>query len=279
MDFLAFASAHGLRIGRLESGHIRRCPTEDHPRSDNGAYLFDGQWGWVQDWATMTEPAYWTDETITKPEDMAALRARMEASRKQHAQERAKDAAEAARKAAAIIKGAKADLHPYLEKKGFPESVGLVWEKDESRLLVVPMFIGSTIAGCQLIDRDGDKKFLKGQRTNGAEFVIGQTGMDIWCEGYATALSIHASLMAMKVQCRVHACFSAGNLQRMAKRGFVVADNDESKTGEKVAQATGLPYYMPSEKGWDFNDYHQSRGTFAAGMELRNFLNAKRARR
>jgi putative DNA primase/helicase len=85
--------------------------------------------------------------------------------------------------------------------------------------------------------------------------------------------------MAMKVQCRVHACFSAGNLQRMAKRGFVVADNDESKTGEKVAQATGLPYYMPSEKGWDFNDYHQSRGTFAAGMELRNFLNAKRARR
>lgn len=279
MDFRSFAHAHGVEINRLEQGRITRCATTEHPRKRNGAYLFEGQWGWCMDWGQHPEPIYWQDDSIVSPEQIADLKARMEASRRMHAAERSREAANAARKAASIIKEAKPDLHPYIERKGFPDALGLVWEKDGDRLLVVPMRIGSTVAGCQVIDADGNKKFMRGQRTNGAEFVIGQTGVDVWCEGYATALSIHAALMAMKVQCRVHACFSAGNLQRMAKRGVVVADNDESQTGEKAAQSTGLPYYMPPEKGWDFNDYHQSRGTFAAGMELRNFLNAKRARR
>lgn len=279
MQFLQFAHAHGVEIGRLEQGRITRCATSEHPRKKNGAYLFAGDWGWVQDWASHVEPVYWQDDSIVSDEQIADLKARMEASRRMHAAERAREAAEAARKAASIINEAKPDLHLYLERKGFPEALGLVWEKDGDRLLVVPMRIGSTVAGCQVIDADGNKKFMRGQRTNGAEFVIGQTGVDVWCEGYATALSVHSCLAAMKIPARVHACFSAGNMQRMAKRGFVVADNDESQTGEKAAQSTGLPYYMPPEKGWDFNDYHQSRGTFAAGMELRNFLNAKRARR
>lgn len=272
MDFVQFATIHGLDIRRLEQGRISRCPTKDHPRKQNGAYLFDGLWGWAMDWATMLEPAYWTDDTVTKPDDLAALRASMEASRKQHALERAREARNAAQKAKSIIKQARMEQHAYLDSKGFREAVGLVWYPDEdTNLLVIPMTIGSEIAGCQLIDRDGNKKFLKGQRTNGAEFVFGSSGADFWCEGYATAKTIHAAMTAMKTPCRVHACFSAGNLERMAKRGFVVADNDISNTGEKAAKATGLPYYMPTEPGWDFNDLHVARGLFAAGMELRGF--------
>lgn len=277
MDFISFANAHGLIIDRLESGRIRRCATKEHARKKNGAYLFEGQWGWCMDWSQHPEPIYWQDASIVSPEQLADLKARMEASRRIHAAERLREAANAARNAASIIKEAKPDLHPYLERKGFPDALGLVWEKDGERLLVVPMRIGSTVAGCQVIDHDGNKRFLRGQRTNGAEFVIGQTGADVWCEGYATALSIHACLTAMKIQAKVHACFSAGNLQRMAKTGFVVADCDASQTGEKAAQATGLPYIMPPEVGTDWNDYHMAAGKFAAGMALRQFL-TKRAR-
>lgn len=273
MNFSDFAAIHGLDIRRLELGKIIRCPTKDHPRSDNGAFFYSGDWGWCQNWAEMSEPVYWTDDTITRPEDLAALRARMEASRKQHAQERARDAQNAAQKAKAIIKQARIEQHAYLDSKGFREAVGLVWYPDEdTNLLVIPMYVGRDVVGCQLINRDGEKKFLRGQKTNGAEFVLGSYGVEIWCEGYATALSIHTTLKAMKVLCRVHACFSAGNLQRMAKAGYVVADNDASQTGEKAAQATGLPYWMPEQTGQDFNDFHVDRGTFSAGMELRQWL-------
>lgn len=277
MNFVAFATIHGLDIRRLEQGKITRCPTKDHPSKQNGAYLFDGDWGWVQSWETMLEPEYWKDETIVKPEQLEALRMRMESSRKQHAIERAKDAANASSKAKAIIKQARIEQHSYLDSKGFREAVGLVWYPDEeTNLLVIPMEINGDVVGCQLIDRNGDKKFLKGQRTKGATFTFGRTGIDIWCEGYATAKSIHACLSAMKVPCMVHACFSAGNMQRMAKTGICIADNDASHAGEKAAQATGLPYWMPSEQGWDFNDVHASQGTFAAGMALRQFLQKAR---
>ena len=280
MNFVDFAAAHGLIIDRIEAGRWVRVPTKDHPRSKNGAYFFDGDYAHVQNWAEMSECVTWRDDRPMTLTETHAMKARMEASRLAQAMERKHAQQQAAGKAKAIIKQAKYEQHAYFDSKGFRDMPGLVWYPDEeTNLLVIPMRADKEIVGCQLISRDGVKKFLRGQKTNGAEFVIGTGGVDMWCEGYATALSIHAALAAMKVQCRVHACFSAGNLQRMAKRGFVVADNDESQTGQKAAQATGLPYYMPSESGWDFNDYHQSRGTFAAGMELRNFLNAKRARR
>ena len=272
MMFLEFAAAHGLDIRHLEHGRISRCPTKDHPRKENGAYLFDGLWGWIQDWSTMLEPVYWTDETITKPDELAALRQRMEASRKQHAQERAKEAASAAKRAQTIIASAKQEQHAYLDSKGWRDTWMVWYPSEEVNLLVIPMRIGKDVCGVQLIDRNGQKKFLRGQRTNGAEYVFGTRGVDVWCEGFATARSISECLSLTGVQARVHACFSAGNLQRMAKTGVVIADNDASQTGEKAAQATGLPYWMPEQTGQDFNDFHIDRGTFSAGMELRRFL-------
>lgn len=279
MDFMSFAAAQGLIIDRLESGRIRRCATKEHTRKKNGAYLYAGDWGWVQSWESMTEPAYWRDESIVDPVEIERQKARIESSRIMHATERARERANAARKAQAIRNEAKPAEHTYLDSKGFKGALGLVVERDEARLLVIPMTIAGKMVGCQLIDEAGEKKFLRGQRTNNAEFIFGSSGVDVWCEGWATAKSIHACLSALKVPCMVHACFSAGNLQRMARTGFVVADCDASQTGEKAAQATGLPYWMPEQVGTDFNDYHAAVGTFAAGMELRKWLQkAKRAR-
>lgn len=277
MDFQTFATAHGVDIHRLDHGRITRCPTLSHPRKKNGAYLFNGDFGWVQDWAQHPEPVYWHDQNITKPNDLAALRARMEASRKQHAQERAREAHAAAKRAQTIINAAVHEKHAYLDAKGWQDK-GLVWYPSEGvNLLVIPMRINGALAGCQLIDRDGNKRFLKGQRTSGAEYVFGSAGTDIFSEGWATARSIHECISATGMRARVHACFSACNLQRIAKTGFVVADNDASQTGEKAAIATGLPYYLP-ETG-DFNDLHRAAGTFTAGMELHKTIFSMKALR
>jgi putative DNA primase/helicase len=143
---------------------------------------------------------------------------------------------------------------------------------EETNLLLIPMRIGRDVVGCQLIDIEGRKKFLRGQRTAGAEFVFGSSGRDIWCEGFCTGLAVHAALQALRLHALVHVTFSAGNLKVMAKSGWIVADNDASGTGEESAKKTGLPYYLPEIEGEDFCDEWQRIGTFKASMRLQKFL-------
>lgn len=277
-DFLSFAQSHGLVIRDLVRGKIARCHTESKPTHKNGAYLFDGEWGWVQDHAQHTEIILWkTDKPLTLLE-RSAMQKRMLASREQHQRERDRDAQFAAKKAVAILRAAKTEQHAYLDAKGFPSLSGLVYyPMDGINLLVIPMRIGAVTVGCQMIDRDGGKKFLKGQRTNDAEYIIGSDGADWLVEGYATGLSLQACLAALKIPCRVHVCFSAGNLVRIAarlKKAYVVADNDVSGVGEKAAIATGHPYYLP-EAG-DLNDQHKIDGTFKASMKLKNWITGQK---
>lgn len=197
----------------------------------------------------------------------------VEARRRDHAardaaeaKERARSALVASNKAKAIIAASVLEKHSYLDAKGFGDAVGLVYYPAPGKnLLIIPMRVNNDVVGVQMIDRDGAKMFLKGQRTSGAEFVFGARGHEIYCEGWATGRSI--------IQCipgvRVRVCFSAGNLQRMAKTGFVVADNDKSGTGEAAAKATGLPYFLPPVIGQDYNDMHREIGTLLSGMALK----------
>jgi putative DNA primase/helicase len=134
------------------------------------------------------------------------------------------------------------------------------------------MFFKNELCGVQKINIDGDKRFLFGQICNGAEFVIGSNGLDVWCEGFCTGMAAHKALSALKIHARVHIAFSANNLLRMAKKGFVIADNDSSKTGEQVAIKTGLKFYMPPEIGTDFCDFWKQSGTLKAGMALKKAM-------
>ncbi len=274
MNFLQFAEAHGLIIRSMTAGKIARCRTIDKPQHKNGAYLFDEDFGWVQNHATMTDPAIWhPDRAEGAPQiDRAAMARRRAADEARLRQDREN----AAKKAREIVKACTQTQHDYLHKKGFPDMRGLVYREDSDNLLVVPMYSGKLIVGCQMIDVDGNKKFLHGQQAKGAEFALGRGDMHAWCEGYATGLSIHA---AAKQRLTVHVCFSAGNLTLMAKQagnGIVVADNDPSGTGEKAAQATGLSCYMPPTVGQDFNDLHRELGLFKAAMTLNEFLRENR---
>lgn len=265
-DFISFAKALGIIITSAPPiGVWRRYPTVDHPKKRNGSVKFMGDHAFIQNWATDQQVQVWRGEGAqinTKYLRLLSERADILKMEQQ---------AKAAKKAGWIMHQTQIAKHPYLESKGFLEEQGNVWVRETHKALVIPMRVNDRIVGCQLIDETGDKKFLFGQRTSDAEYVINNKGPHILCEGYATALSIRAALASVKRRYTLHVCFSAGNLVKLSRRlprGFVVADNDASQTGERAAQETGWPYFMPPEVGHDFNDMHKSLGLFKSAMAL-----------
>jgi putative DNA primase/helicase len=272
MDFVNFAQAHGILIDRVPPmGRWVRLPTKDHPKKRNGAVKYMGDHGLVQNWAEMDEVAVWHTDSDLKPADRAAIARRAKEAQKQIelGQKRA------AQKAEWILSQCELATHPYLARKGFPDEMANVWQTESGLLLVVPMRAGRELVGCQLIAEDGSKRFLTGQRTSDAAFVIDNRGAPVLCEGYATGLSVRAALNAIRAHYALFVCFSAHNLARVAKTlptGLVVADNDVSGTGERVAKETGWPYFLPPTVGQDFNDWHQATSLFKCSQALRGAL-------
>lgn len=282
MSFLDFAQQHGLQIRRLVAdGRIHRCPTVNKPRSDNGAYMIEGDRGWLMDWSQGDSVIWWHDPTA-KPWT-AEQKAAAERKRKEAAQERARLALKAANDAQRMLSEAEwlkptagrvvgvmkrvvgaVPGHPYLERKGFPLEPCFVREGE----LLIPMFDCfhyKQPIGLQRIKPDGDKKFLTGQRSKGAVYRMGTgQGSEQWLvEGYATALSLRLALKRLYRNADIYVCFSAGNIGHIASVGIgthVMADNDASKAGEETAAATGLCWTMPAETGMDANDLHVRDG-------------------
>ena len=266
MSFIQFAAVHGVVIDRLESGRWCRVKTTDKPSHRNGAYKFLGDVGFVQNWATMTEPSVWRDDSS----DKGSYKAHQQAIKQSLADDSARHQ-KAAQKAQWILSQCELKPHAYFIAKGFPDVSVNVWTREGQEIAALPMRIGRDVVGVQLIDDPGQKKFLTGQRTSGASFVFGQ-GLTVLCEGYATALSVHHSLKQMKVGCAVHVCFSAGNMEKVskyAKPGLVIADNDASGTGERSAKAIGWPFWMSDIVGEDADDFRRRSGFFALGMKLK----------
>jgi putative DNA primase/helicase len=264
MDFVSFCRERGVMIDSVPPiGQWVRFPTVDHPRSKNGAVKFMGDIGFVQNHAMDVEVSVWKSSI---PINRVAI-ARIQKESKLEADKRNTLASNRAKE---IIKESSTASHPYLIKKGFDREVGYVYQGS----LVIPMRIDSQLVGVQLIGENGEKKFLYGQRTNDAEFIMDNRGRHIHCEGYATGLSIQQALRSLKIKYTIHVCFSANNLLRIAKRygGVVVADNDESGTGEKVAKETGLKYWMSDQVKEDANDYHLRVGTFRFSQALRSLV-------
>jgi putative DNA primase/helicase len=260
MRFEDFARAHGLIIKSVISDRWVATPTEDHPNKRNGRYKYLGDVAWVQNWATMESPDMWRSDTaVVRPIGRIVVEDK----------KRQEDMAKAASKAGWILHQTYNGRHPYLDKKGFKDENGNVWDVDDQKLLVIPMRIDGQLVGCQLIGEE--KKFLYGQKSKGATFVIDAKGPSIFCEGYATALSIRAAMKAMGVRYTIHVCFSASNLIFVASKikGTVIADNDKSGAGEKAALETKNPYWISDTVGEDFNDYHLRVGLFKASQSLK----------
>lgn len=274
MNFMQHAEAHGLMLRDVRAdGRWHRVPTTDHPHKKNGAYVFDGQFGAVQNWATMQDVALYRPdgvERITRQDFKKMAKAAEEKDRQRHEKAR--------QEATTLIRECKRGEHTYFAAKGFPRAQGLI---DPAGDLIIPMRDFKNYAalnGFQRINADGTKKFLYGTRAKGAVFVIGKgLARERWLvEGYATGLSIQAALLDLRRQAEVIVCFSAANLQHVAsmvkRPAFVFADNDESGTGERVAKATGLPWGMASEVGTDANDLHQLYGLRALVNVMRKII-------
>lgn len=267
MEFISFCRAHGILIDIPPPiGVWRRYPTDDHPRKRNGAVKFMGDHGFVQNHATDTEVSLWQTETPIKIDRKKIARDMREADAKRMA-----DQADAVKRAAFILSQTVLGKHEYLNAKGFEGAEDMIWGHEGKKTLVVPMRVDGHLVGCQLIESDGSKKFLYGQRTSNAELVIDNKGVHILCEGYATALSIQAALKKMSRRYTIHVCFSAGNMKKVAQGlpdGLLIADNDKSGTGERVAKEIGWKYWMSDVVGEDANDTHQRVGLLKLGLSL-----------
>lgn len=277
MTFEEFARMHGLLIRSLIPGKWVRVPTEDKPKSRNGAYKYMGEVGFVQNWATMTEAATWHAEA---PQQAIAQQVQQIANQVAH--ETRVNAQKAAKRAESILAECELAPHPYLASKGFPDELVNVWKREADNVMVIPMRIGGVIVGAQCIKPGGDKKFLFGQRSGGAEFVFTGKGRHFLCEGYATALSARQALQNLKLPYTLHVTFSAGNMKKVAESlqpGFVLADNDESGTGERVAKEIGWPYWISDRVKEDANDYVQRAGVFALAMGIKKVMQEATRRR
>ena len=258
MSFVEHAQAHGLIINyAIPDGKWHRVPTTDKPRKRNGAYVFDGYNGVVKNWATMDAFARYGGP-VSKIKLLS-----------DDSEQRIKQA-RAAKQAMDLIKRSVQATHPYLKAKGFPLMRGLVADEE----LIVPMrdYKTGEITGAQRIKMDGSKLFIPGSRAKGSVFVLGRSRESWLVEGYATGLSVAEALRYRQAQ--VVICFSAHNLgyiaERLGNARFIVADHDESGTGQKAAEASGLPWVMPPIVGHDANDMHQHSGI----MSLRSMLSS-----
>jgi len=275
MDLIDFCKAHGILVNSMPPiGVWKRYPTEDHPKSKNGAVKYMGDHAFVQNHATQTDVSIWKPESV---DEIDREKFRLIAKRESDMQ--AKNQKLAADKAAFIVKSSQLAHHDYLKSKGFPEETGYVWASPDGQVLAIPMRIDGSLVGCQLIDKHGSKKFLYGQRSADAEFVFDNKGVHIYCEGYATALSVRLALKARKIRYTIHVCFSAHNLLRMTQKyghGLVIADNDKSGTGQRIAKESMLPYWISDKEGEDGNDYHLRMGLFRFSQGLASKLIASK---
>ncbi|WP_323894331.1 DUF927 domain-containing protein [Aeromonas veronii] len=201
--------------------------------------------------------------------------ARAEQEHKQAEQQRRK----AARRATSISADIKQGVSPYLERKalsGWPMpltqrviAVGELTYQPGS--LVVPLWDeAGELVNVQLINTEGDKRYLPGGQKAGAFHRIDGGELVAVVEGYASGLSVQVATGAT-----VYCAMDAGNLQAVAEiahrqhpevRILLCGDNDEGTEGnpgktkaEQAAAAVGGLVALPPVAG-DWNDYHQAHG-------------------
>jgi phage/plasmid primase-like uncharacterized protein len=216
-------------------------------------------------------------------EERARVNAEINAAKAKRQSEKQAGHTRAAEQAARILEAltpARED-YPYLLRKAIPADE-LLQHGDE---LFIPMYRDDNLVGGQLIDADGNKRYLSGTPKSAAYARFGEikTGeIAALCEGVATGLSIRAAM-----GCTVIVAFDCHNLLAVAKAFesspaivTVAADDDwkrvNTQTGEpeniglikarEAAAAIGAKLAVPdfgehrSEKDTDFNDLAASEG-------------------
>ena len=137
--------------------------------------------------------------------------------------------------------------------------------------LLVPLHdLTGELVNVQLINAQGEKRYLAGGQKAGAFHRIEGGELVAVCEGYATGVSVH-----LATEATVYCAMDCGNLLAVANiarahhpksRIILAADNDahtEGNPGKTKAEAAAAKVRglvaLPDEPG-DWNDYHQAHG-------------------
>ena len=275
--------------------------------------------GWFGDWKTGESHQWFYHDPDAPPltdAERAKIKREQARLKAEAAQAREARQAEVAEDASRIWKDADpggVEGHPYLERKSIsiPRGLRLYTAKDGTALLAVPMWafdMNGTpqLTSLQLIDGNGQKRFLKAGRVEGTFFSLkGDTSIIIICEGVATGFSIWEAT-GLSVVC----AFNSGNLIEVAKEfarhrplaKIMIAGDDDAiaseswvemnrqledegksprpwvntgrKKAEAAAKAIGCRWILPlfedgAARGrTDFNDLHQVQGLKAVGAQV-----------
>jgi putative DNA primase/helicase len=156
--------------------------------------------------------------------------------------------------------------------------VGAYGIRHQDGKLLLPVTRDGQLWSLQIIDAEGNKRFLKHGRTGGCYLPIGTPEKTLWlCEGYATAAGVHEATG----DCAVVA-FNAGNLVPVARllvnkfkfqRVVIAADNDDpgiKGAEEALCQARASGWIMPPRQGGivDWNDHAVAYGLEATREQL-----------
>ena len=166
--------------------------------------------------------------------------------------------------------------HPYLIKKNISNHE-LIRQKDN--MLVIPCYcFKGKIQTIQYIFNDGSKRFANGAKFKGSWLPLNKSSCKsfIFCEGFATGMSIMREIIKNKIDVTVIVCFNSSNIINIVKfidyqfndaELNIYADNDLNEVGltyaKKVQQCIprvkiSLPPLTEGQKKAglsDFNDY------------------------
>lgn len=145
--------------------------------------------------------------------------------------------------------------------------------------LLVPLHdLAGQLVNVQLINAQGQKRYLTGGQKGGAFHCIEGGELVAVCEGYATGVSVH-----LATEATVYCAMDAGNLLAVANLArtrhpaavlLLAADNDAhtqgnpgKEKGEAAAAAAWGLLALPGEPG-DWDDYRQAHGLKATRAAL-----------
>jgi len=220
--------------------------------------------GMIGDWKTGLKVNWKAEGNYPKLTEAQRTEFKLE----QQKQQQLRKAEEKSRHDGAISKASwiwsrttKPTTHPYLTKKRIkPHNAGLY-----KKMLAIPVFNDGVLVSIQLIDADGNKRFLSGSKLKGSYSQLGiynPSKSILISEGWATG----ASLQEVD-DCLTYVAFSANNLKAVAayirslyplNEIIICGDNDKSGVGQiaakEAALAIGGKYIIPETMGHDWND-------------------------
>ena len=244
-EFRAKLHARGiLPPSPLPVGKFTRCRVEGRPRGKDGAFLYFDDAVPAGGYQNHTDGKGWENWHASgiqnlSDADRSAHKARIQAAREEHEARDKQKAADAARKAQALLDAAQTarNDHPYAVRKllTVPSTLREIGQADalrilgytprcgdeplEGRLLVVPIYIDGKLSTVELIDEHGGKHAIHGGKKKTGFWTTqalpdgdGSGSTVLIAEGMATTVSATMATGYLGV-----AALSCGNLLDVGK--------------------------------------------------------------